>query len=69
MLTSRFGKKKEEKKEEKKESKAALQRKKCDMLSQEELHIMKEEIDRYWADPSGTFLISSWGMFLKHQTF
>ena len=35
----RFGKKKE--------SKAALQRKKTDMLSQEELHIMKDEIERY----------------------
>ncbi|XP_056436546.1 partitioning defective 3 homolog B [Gadus chalcogrammus] len=34
----RFGKKKE--------SKAALQRKKTDMLSQEELHIMKDEIER-----------------------
>ncbi|CAL8341329.1 unnamed protein product [Boreogadus saida] len=38
----RFGKKKEEKKE----SKAALQRKKTDMLSQEELYIMKDEIER-----------------------
>ena len=61
LTTSRFGKKKEEKKEEKKESKAALQRKKSDMLSREELHIMKEEIERYRADPPGALM-------LRHKT-